>query len=154
MAPVLGKKIRLRRLTKVDLAWLHFKAAIAFMLFVPLWQAPSFAASVTGYMLLAWGIVSAAGVIVSVVGLVLGAQNEQWRQKGFRIEMVGLWLLLAGPLTFMAVQIGLWATGGRWTGLGIMFPYVIAASIGARMAMVRLSMKTVIYRFPGEEVDD
>jgi hypothetical protein len=155
MEPKSGtKKVRLDRLTKIDLAWLHFKAALAYMLFVPLLQSPTFTQSVTGLVFLVWAIVSALGVLVSVVGLVLGAQREELRHKGFRIEMIGLWLLMAGPLAFLAVQVGLFFTGGRWSGLGMMFPYVIAASIVARMMMVKASMRTRMFEFTVNEDAD
>lgn len=154
MAPILSRAIRLKRLTKTDVGWLHFKVALAIMLFVPLWQSPSFAATVTGILLLAWALVSSLGVLMSVAGLVLSAQNELWRQKGFRIEMTGLWLLMAGPMTFSAVQIGLLITTGRGSWLGVMFPYVIAAAIFCRMQMVRMAMRTVLYRLPGEVFED
>lgn len=155
VAPQKKFRLRLRRLTWVDIAFLHFKAALAFMLYVPLLQSPSFLKGVTGMFFVIWLCVTVAGFLVSIFGLILGAQRESTRHTGFRWEMVGLWLILAGPAAFLGSQIGLWLTPGVKdpSGLAIMFPYLIIAAILARMAMIKAAMKTVLYRFPGEKND-
>lgn len=147
------RKIKLGRLTRVDLAFLHFKVALAALLFGAYLQSPSFRGSIGGIMLLVWIVMCMAGLIVSVYGLLLGAQTETVRHKGFRWELVGLWLLLGGTAAFMLVQLGLALTPGakNWSLVGIFFPWVISAAIMARMAMVRSAERTVLYTFPQKE---
>lgn len=147
-------KIDWRLLTPVDYAFLHFKAALVIMLWSPMWQSPSIQSTLTGLMLTAWIFVTAAGFLVSIWGLVVGAQHTDRRMQGFRIEMAGLWLLMAGPLVFLAVQVGIWWTTGQNKGLAIMFPYVVGAALLARIVMVKQAMRTTLYRFPGEEAGD
>lgn len=149
------RKIRLSRLTKVDRAFLLFKLVIAITLFVPLMQSPTFRASVTGVTLVAWIAVSVAGLVISAFGLLLGAQGPNTRQIGFRWELTGLWLLMCSPLAFSAVHIGLMVTpGGKASAVAIFFPMIVAAAINARRVMVKEATKTVLYRFPGEKLDD
>jgi hypothetical protein len=148
-----GRRVSLRRLTATDLAFLHFKAALGFMLFVPIFQSSSLKNQTTALFLWIWLAVTIIGLLVSVVGLVMGAQLDDMRRRGIRVEMTGLSLLLAGPLVFMAVQLGLFVTGGRSSGLAVMFPYVVIAALLARMVMVATSAK-VVYRIRGVDFHD
>ena len=150
MVPNPLTKVKLRRLTKVDVAWLHFKAALAFMLWSPMWQNPTIQQNLTGQFLIGWILVTALGFIFSVVGLILGAQTEDSRLKGLKVELIGLWLLMAGPLVFLAVMAGLWITSGEPRGLAVMFPYVVGAAVYARMVMVKSEMRVLRYRLPRE----
>jgi hypothetical protein len=147
-------RVKLRRLTRTDLAYLHFKAALGIMLFVPILQNPSLQQQTTGLFLLACVIVTGVGLAVSLMGLVLGAQEDDVRRAGIWIEMIGLTLLMAGPLVFLAVQVGIGMAGGRWSGLAIMFPYVVIAALVCRIVMVWDSAKPVVYRIRGLEPDD
>lgn len=147
-------RVKLRRLTRTDVAYLHFKAALGIMLFIPILQNPSLQQQTSGLFLLAWVIVTGVGLVVSLLGLVLGAQEDDVRRAGILIEMLGLTLLMAGPLVFLAVQVGIGLTGGRWSGLAIMFPYVVCAALLCRMVMVWDASKPVVYRIRGLETDD
>lgn len=139
----------LRRLTRVDLAFLHFKAAIGIMLMLPLSQLGSVQNSLTTWFIVAWLIVTWIGFWTSVVGLVLSAQQHETRRRGFRVEMTGLCLMLAGPLVFIGVQAGIWIDTGHDKGTAIALCYVIASAILARMVMIRSAAKsrTVIYTY-------
>lgn len=156
MTRYIGKrgKVDLRRLTRLDLAYLHFKLALGLMLFVPLIQSPSLTGSTTGLFLIVWALVTGVGLVVSVIGLVMGSQHAEARRKGIITELVGLTLLMAGPTVFLAVQVGLLVTGGKVSGLAIMFPYVIAAALLCRMVMVNDAAKPVVYKIRGVDPDE
>lgn len=147
-------KVKLRRLTRVDIAYLHFKLALGIMLYIPLLQSPSLQAQTNGLFLTIWVAVTAVGLLVSLAGLVLGAQEGEPRRVGVAIELAGLTLLMAGPSVFMAVQIALlFVPGARVSGLAIMFPYVICAALVCRMVMVKEAAKPVVYRIKGLDHD-
>ncbi|QDG90695.1 hypothetical protein [Pseudarthrobacter sp. NIBRBAC000502770] len=137
------------RLTRVDWAFLHFKAALGIMLMLPLTQLGSVKNTVTLWFIVVWLIVTWLGFGVSVVGLVLSAQQHETRRTGFRVEMTGLCLMLAGPLVFIGVQAGIWIDTGQDKGVAIALCYVIASAIVARMVMIKTAAKsrTVIYRY-------
>lgn len=137
------------RLTRVDWAFLHFKGAIGIMLMVPLTQLGSIQNSLTAWFIVAWLAVTLVGFWTSVLGLVLSAQRNETRRRGFQIEMTGLILLLAGPVVFIAVQAGIWIDTGQDKGTAIALCYVIASAILARMVMVKSQAKsrTVIYKY-------
>lgn len=139
----------LRRLTRTDLAFLHFKAAIGIMLMLPLTQLGSVQNSLTTWFIVAWLVVTWLGFWVSVVGLILSAQQNETRRTGFRVEMTGLCLMLAGPLVFIGVMAGIWIDTGQDKGTAIALCYVIASAILARMVMIKTAAKsrTVIYRY-------
>jgi hypothetical protein len=147
----MGKRLRMmdwRLLTATDRAFLHFKVALAVMLWSPMWQSPSMASTVTGALLMTWIAVTVIGFCVSVYGLLQSAQSVEQRVRGLRTELVGLYLLSAGPLVFLAVQTGLWLTGGRVSGLAFMFPYVVLAAIFARITMVKAAQHTFVFKLP------
>ncbi|WP_344672574.1 hypothetical protein [Pseudarthrobacter polychromogenes] len=133
----------------MDWAFLHFKAAIGIMLMIPLSQLGSIQNATTAWFIVAWLAVTLIGFWVSVVGLVLSAQQHETRRRGFRVEMTGLSLMLAGPLVFIGVQAGIWIDTGQDKGTAIALCYVIASAILARMVMIKSAAKsrTVIYRY-------
>ncbi|WP_455833753.1 hypothetical protein [Pseudarthrobacter siccitolerans] len=139
----------LSRLTRVDWAFLHFKAAIGIMLMIPLSQLGSIQNATTAWFIVVWLVVTLLGFWVSVIGLVLSAQQHETRRRGFRVEMTGLCLMLAGPLVFIGVQAGIWIDTGQDKGTAIALCYVIASAILARMVMIKSAAKsrTVIYRY-------
>ena len=148
-------KSALVRLTRVDWAFLHFKAAIGIMLMVPLTQLGSIQNSLTTWFIVAWLVVTLAGFWISVVGLVLSAQQHETRRTGFRVEMTGLALMMAGPVVFILVQAGIWIDTGQNKGTAIALCYVIASAILARMVMIKSAAKsrTVIYRYLEKKED-
>jgi nitrogen fixation/metabolism regulation signal transduction histidine kinase len=147
------RQIQWRRLSAVDIAWLHFKVALAVLLFIPLLASPTMQNSTTGVFLTAWVVVSVIGTLLSTIGLLLGAQRDGVRRAGIRLEMAGLCLLIVGPAAFMMILLGLMVDGGtnRWTG--IMFCYVICAALVSRMVTVwyAAGQSRVIYRYVQEE---
>lgn len=122
------------------------------MLFVPIFQSQTLQQQTTMLFLWIWLAVTVVGLLVSVTGLVLGAQLDDLRQLGIRIELTGLSLLMAGPLVFLAVQLGLWWTTGESKALAVMFPYVVLAALLARVVMV-VTSKRVVYRIRGIDPD-
>jgi len=143
------------RMTRVDWAFLHFKAALGILLMIPLVQLESLRHNVSTTFLCVWATLTILGFWISVVGLVMSAQKYETRHKGFVVEMTGLVLLMIGPAVFAAVQVGLWITSGQSRAVAIGFAYVIMAAIIARMVMVKGAAKsrTVIYKFT-ESIDE
>lgn len=146
------RRIDLRRLTATDVAFLHFKAALGLMLAIPIFQSPSLQQQTTMLFLWVWLAVTIFGLTLSVIGLIMGAQLEDIRRKGIRVELTGLCLLIAGPLVFLAVQLGLWISTGQSKALAVMFPYVVIAALIARIVMVVKSSQ-VVYRIRGIDPD-
>lgn len=146
----------LRRLTRTDLAFLHFKAAIGLMLMVPLTQLGSVRSVTPPLFIAIWFGVTIVGFWVSVVGLIMSAQKYETRRRGFRIELTGLLLLLAGPVVFGSVQLGIWIDTGTDRLAAIALCYVIASAIFARMVMVygAARSRTIIYRYRESADDD
>lgn len=139
----------LRRLTRTDWAFIHAKVALGFLLMVPLVQLNSVRDNTNTTFIAIWFAVTFLGFWVSVVGIVLSAQQYETRRKGFRWEMCGLMLLLSGPVVFILLQVGLWVTTGQQRIVTIALCYVIASFLVARMVMVKSAAKsrTVIFRY-------
>lgn len=138
------------KLPAAEWAWLHFKVALGLMLVIPMASSSTLQQSTTWVFLLVWVIFIAIGTAASAIGLFLGNQFDvDQKRRGYRFEMTGLILMLAGPLVFMLVQIGLLVESGGNKGLAISFPYVIIAALIARMALLRAkaSRGTVIVRY-------
>jgi hypothetical protein len=138
------------KLPPAEWAWLHFKISLGFMLVIPMASSPTLQQSTTWVFLLVWVIFIAIGTAASAIGLFLGNQYDvEQKRRGYRFEMTGLILMLAGPLVFMLVQLGLWVQDGGNKALAIAFPYVVIAALVARMAMLRAkaSQGTVIVRY-------
>lgn len=138
------------KLPPAEWAWLHFKIALGFMLVIPMASSNTLQQSTTWVFLLVWVIFIAIGTAASAIGLFLGNQFDvDKKRRGYRFEITGLILMMAGPLVFMLVQIGLLVESGGNKGLAIAFPYVIIAALVARMAMLRAkaSRGTVIVRY-------
>ena len=138
------------KLPPAEWAWLHFKIALGLMLVIPMAASPTITQNTTYVFLLIWVIFIGIGTLFSAAGLFLGNQYDvDQKRRGYRFEMTGLILMLAGPLVFMLVQFGLWVESGGNKLLAITFPYVIIAALVARMAMLRqkASQGTVIVRY-------
>lgn len=146
----------LSRLTRTDLAFLHFKAALALLLMIPLVQLNSVRDTTNQIFIGAWFAVTLLGFWISAVGIVLSAQDGKTRRTGFRVEMTGLWLLLSGPLVFALIQCGIWWNTGQQRIVTIALCYVIASAILARMVMIKSAAKsrTVIFRYTESVEDD
>jgi hypothetical protein len=136
-------------LTRTDWAWVHFKAALGLLWIIPLTQIAYLQSSTAPWFILIWGLVTTSGFFVSITGLVMSAQRYETRRRGFRIEMAGLWLMMAAPAVYGLIQIGLLlATGqGRW--IAIAFAYIICSALIPRMVMIKAAARsrTVIYRY-------
>lgn len=138
------------KLPAAEWAWLHFKVALGLMLVIPMASSPTITQNTTYVFLLIWVIFIAIGTLFSAVGLFLGNQRDVDRKgAGYKFEMTGLILMMAGPLVFMLVQIGLLVESGGSRALGITFPYVIIAALVARMALLKTKSDrgTVIVRY-------
>ena len=138
------------KLPPAEWAWLHFKIALGLMLVIPMAASPTITQNTTYVFLLIWVIFIGIGTLFSAAGLFLGNQYDvDQKRRGYKFEMTGLILMMAGPLVFMLVQFGLWVESGGNKLLAIAFPYVIIAALVARMAMLRTkaSQGTVIVRY-------
>lgn len=137
------------RLTRVDWAFLHFKAALGILLIIPLTQLSQIKENTSVVFLCVWASLTIIGFWVSVIGLVMSAQKYEMRHRGFQVEMTGLFLLMSGPAAFAAVEAGIWAVTGQQKAVAITFAYVIMAAIAARMIMVKGAAKSrrIIYKY-------
>lgn len=136
-------------LTRTDWAFVHFKAALGLLWMIPLLQVSNVTTSTSPAFLWTWAIVTFVGFWVSIVGLVMSAQTFDTRRTGFRVEMTGLCLLAAGPLVYIALQVGIWITTGQQRLLALTFGYVMLSALVTRMVMIKSAAKsrTVIYRY-------
>ena len=143
-------------LSRVDWAFVHFKAALGILLMIPLVQVQTIQNNTTLIFLVLWCVVTIIGFWVSIIGLIMGAQKYETRHKGLRLELVGLWLLWAGPAVFAAIQAGVWIVTGKPAAVAVAFPLVICLAIRARMVMVKTAdrSRTVIYRIPEDADED
>jgi hypothetical protein len=137
-------KHTLASLTPVDRAFIEFKASLGILLMVPLVQLPSIRDNTTVIFLVLWFAVTVIGFWVSIAGLLMsaGAQKYETKHKGFRTEIIGLWLLFAGPAVFAAIMAGLWVVSGQQRAVAVMFAVVICLAIRARMVMVKSADRT------------
>lgn len=137
-------KHTLASLTPVDRAFIEFKASLGILLMIPLVQLPSIRDNTTIIFLVLWFAVTVIGFWVSIAGLVMsaGAQNYERKHRGFRTEIIGLWLLFAGPAVFAAIMAGLWVVSGQQRAVAVMFAVVICLAIRARMVMVKTADRT------------
>lgn len=149
----------LSHLTRLDWAYVHFKAALGLLWFIPLTQVEYLQRATALWFILAWALITCSGFIISLVGLVMSAQTFQTRRNGFVVEMSGLCLIMAAPAVYGVLQVGLmWSTGeNRW--LAIAFAYILCSAIVPRMVMIKQAAKsrTVIHKFligPDESVGD
>jgi hypothetical protein len=147
----------LSALSPVDRAFIAFKASLGILLMVPLVQLPSVQDNTTTLFLAVWCAITFIGFWISLAGLLISA-NKQYedRHRGFRIEMIGLWLLFAGPAVFAAIMLGVWVIGGEQRATALAFAVVICLAIRARMAMVSEAHKkrtVIVYPedFPDED---
>lgn len=134
-----GLRVALSRLTPVDKAFIQFKAALGILLMIPLVQLPSVRDNTTMIFLVLWCAVTVIGFWVSLIGLIMSAQT---RDTGYRIELIGLWLLFAGPAVFAALMAGVWIITGEQRAVAVMFAVVICLAVRARMVMIRTADKT------------
>jgi uncharacterized membrane protein len=136
-------------LTRIDWAWLHFKAALGLLWIIPLTQIAYLQSATAPWFILAWGLVTTSGFVISVTGLVMSAQKNKTRRNGFRVEMTGLVLMMAAPAVYGLIQIGLLVTqrSDRWIALA--FAYIICSALIPRMVMIKgaARSRTVIYRY-------
>lgn len=139
----------LRGLTRVDWAWIHFKAALGLLWIIPLTQSTYLQNSTAPWFILAWGFLTTLGFCVSVTGIIMSAQKFETRRCGFRWEMTGLVLLMSAPAIYGLLQIGLVVTRGSDRLIAIAFAYIICSALVPRMVMIKSAAKsrTVIYRY-------
>lgn len=139
-----GLRRSLSGLTPVDKAFIQFKAALGILLMVPLVQLDSVKNNTTFIFLVIWFAVTVLGFWVSLAGLFMsaGAQKYDIRLRGFRIEMIGLWLLFAGPAVFAALMAGVWIITGQQRAVAVLFAVVICLAVRCRMVMVRSADRT------------
>lgn len=138
------------KLTWEDIAWIHFKVVLtgiwlSFVLSTPSDFLKEYSTTMFFWL---WMISAIGGTIVSVIGLVMSAGTARFRRLGFRVEAVGLFGSLAGPLCYAAISFGEVFTGeatqGRLT-IGAM-AYALSAALIARILMVFAAAKKREYQ--------
>lgn len=146
----------LRGLTRIDWAFVHFKAALGLLWIIPLTQSTYLQDRTAPWFILIWGFLTTAGFVVSLIGLVMSAQSFETRRNGFRVEMSGLILLMSAPAIYGLIQIGLFITTGADRLIAIAFAYIICSAVVPRMVMIKMAAKsrTVIYRYTESRTDD
>jgi hypothetical protein len=137
-------KRALAGLTAVDKAFIRFKLALGIMLMVPLIQLPSIRDNTTFIFLVFWFAVTVIGFCVSISGLLMGAGAKKYetRHRGYRTEVIGLWLLFAGPAVFAAIMAGLWIITGQQRAVAVLLSVVICLAVHARIVMVQTADRT------------
>ena len=146
----------LGHLTRLDWAYVHFKAALGLLWFIPLTQLEYLQRAAGVWFILAWALITCSGFIVSLCGLIMSAQKDETRRNGFRVELVGLYLIMAAPGVYGLFQIGLIATTGENRWLAVAFAYIICSALVPRIIMIKMAAKsrTVIYRYLEKAEDD
>lgn len=142
-------KSTLSGLTRTDWAYVHFKLSLGLLWIIPLTQSAYLQNKTAGWFILMWGALTTVGFLISVTGLVMSAQKFQTRRNGFRVEMTGLCLMMAAPLVYGLIQVGLVLSSGENRAIAIAFAYIICAALIPRMVMIKSAAKsrTVIYRY-------
>jgi hypothetical protein len=93
------------RLTPVDWYFLLFKLCLVIVWPVSLFgNHESVAPILSVPVMYAWVAISWIGFIISLVGLVMGAQRGTTRLSGLRVEVAGLYMFMAGPLIYTLVM--------------------------------------------------
>lgn len=143
----------LSHLTRLDWAYVHFKAALGLLWFIPLVQLDYLQRSTALWFIIAWAAVTCTGFLVSLVGLVMSAQTFQTRRNGFVVEMTGLWLIMAAPAVYGMLQVGIMWTTGEDRLIAMAFAYILCAALLPRMIMIKQAAKsrTVIVKFLQKE---
>jgi len=150
-----GMGTALKRLTRLDWAYVHFKAALGLLWFIPLTQVDYLQRQTAVWFIAIWGLITVTGFIVSLCGLVMSAQQDHTRRNGFRVELVGLWLIMAAPGVYGLIQVGLIVNGeNRW--LALAFAYIICSALVPRIIMIKQAAKSrrVIHKYLQEAEDD
>ena len=147
--------VALSHLTRIDWAYIHFKAALGLLWFIPLTQVSYLRETTALWFIAIWALVTVTGFIVSVVGLVMAAQKNQTRRDGFRVEMVGICLIMSAPAVYGLIQIGLMITTGANRWLAVAFAYILCSALVPRIIMIRQAARsrTVIYRYTEKKSD-
>ena len=148
--------VALRHLTRLDWAYVHFKAALGLLWFIPLTQVEYLQRAAGVWFIIVWALITCTGFIISLCGLVISAQTDNARRNGFRIELTGLYLIMAAPGVYGLFQIGLIVTTGENRWLAVAFAYIICSALVPRIIMIKMAAKsrTVIYRYLAEAEDD
>lgn len=134
-------------LTVQDWAWLHFKAAVLVWAAV-LWRfTPVKVEDALGGVIVAVAVVTILGATTSIVGLVIAAQSRRVAVTGLGVELAGLWVMAAGPVSYLAVQWWLAARlpdGDQRYAL-VVLAYTLCAAVGTRIVIViRRRRRTIL----------
>lgn len=142
----------LSRLTGTDWAFLHFKLALCLVWVLSMRANQVFTDTLGPLLTYAWVAMSFVGLIVSATGLIMSAQDYWTRRRGVHVEMVGLWIMLAAPLVYLCVNLGLWASTGEPRWVPSAYSYVLCAALAARMIMVRsVALRRTVTVLVGED---
>ncbi|MCZ4069231.1 hypothetical protein O1W71_16285 [Microbacterium sp. H37-C3] len=109
----------MRRLPARHRAWVVAKLAVILWLVVYAIVTPPATSALLGGFVWVWVGVAVAGVVLSVVGMVMAVQRGH-AKRGRMLELAGLILAIVGPLihavTLCFIIVPLYLDGGDWTG--------------------------------------
>lgn len=134
-------------LTVQDWAWLHFKAAVIVWAAV-LWRfTPVRVEDALGGVIVAVAAATIVGGLISITGLIVAAQSRRLAVTGLSVELAGLWVMTAGPVPYLIVQVYLASTlpdGDQRYALCFL-AYVLCAALAARIVIViRRRRRTIL----------
>ena len=134
-------KVVARRLTPVDWCFINFKLGLGLVwptaLLFNIDQIGAYMG--TTVVVWIWLVLSTVGFIVSLVGLIMGAQRGFTKVKGSRIEVSGLYLFLTGPLMYGIFNIIATFTLGWIPNVisQLFLAYALCAVVFARIHMAK-----------------
>jgi hypothetical protein len=145
---------------KRSLRWLHEKVPIRYIAWINAFLALGLGWGLTIAFLqpLRWdglvdpiavlrmGLLTAVGSVVTVTGLLLTrALSQRTQHKGLWIELVGTILLAAGPLQYLAIQIGFLIEASTVEAAnipGIFIAYALLSFMVVRFAIIIPALRT------------
>lgn len=134
-------------LTALDWVMINFKISMGFVWPIAFsFASPEALTRNLGLVFLGfWMTAAAVGMVVSMTGLVMSAQSGMTRLRGFRIELVGLFIFAAGPLVYFAAQIGILIQEPTPVRLAqIALSYALCCAILVRILIVRAGAKKAL----------
>lgn len=133
------QKFSFKRLTKADWSWFHFKIALLAWSITLLIYTPIPIANALGPVAAVFTSLTAVGVVISLVGLVMSAQIGKIGLIGLTVEYSGIIFTFAGPVNYLITQIYLAVKepdGHNRYALCVL-AYVVISALAARFRIVR-----------------
>jgi uncharacterized membrane protein len=127
----------LKNLKRADWFWLNFKTGMfLFVASVLIFPTPT-TDTLSQIVVYVWCFAGMLGAVISIAGIILGAQPHDWAHKyGVTAEVGGLILLGLGPLIYWILQsLIVIAHGTNWDQrFGVLWlSYAMTAVVAARL---------------------